>query len=94
MLSALPHLLHLLHILIHLLQFLSDPPSNLARESAALMSSPTIAGSPDQSHDFDILLHNIDGGTVLHKHKHAAHALDDIDPAFDVAFLWEYTLDS
>ena len=39
-------------------------------------------GFPDQSHDFDVLLHNTDGGTVLHKGKHPAPALDDIDRHF------------
>jgi hypothetical protein len=39
-------------------------------------------GYPDQSHDFDVLLHNIDGGTILQKRKHPAPPLDDIDPRF------------
>ena len=37
-------------------------------------------GFPDQSHDFDVVLRNIDGGTVLRKRKHSAPALDDITP--------------
>lgn len=41
---------------------------------------------PDQSHDFNVLPHNIDGGSVLRKRKHSARALDDIDPAFNVAY--------
>ena len=39
-------------------------------------------GFPGQSHDFDVLLHNTDGGAVLCKRKHPAPALDDIDPRF------------
>jgi hypothetical protein len=39
-------------------------------------------GYPDQSHDFDVLLHNIGGGTILRKRKHPAPPLDDIDPRF------------
>jgi hypothetical protein len=43
-------------------------------------------GFPDQSHDFDVLLHNTDGGTVLRKCRHPAPALDDIDPKFNVQY--------
>ena len=39
-------------------------------------------GFPDQSHDFDVILHSIHGGSVLRKRKHPAPALDDVDPAF------------
>ncbi len=39
-------------------------------------------GFPDQSHDFDVLLRNVDGGTVLRKRKHPAPALDEIAPEF------------
>ena len=39
-------------------------------------------GYPDQSDEFDKLLHNVDGGTILRKRKHAAPPLNDIDPAF------------
>ena len=39
-------------------------------------------GFPDQSHEFDIVLRNIDGGTVLRKRKHPAPALDEIAPEF------------
>ena len=39
-------------------------------------------GFPDQSHEFDIVLRNIDGGTVLRKRRHPAPALDDIAPEF------------
>ena len=39
-------------------------------------------GFPDQSHDFDVILHIIHGGCVLCKRKHPAPALDDVDPAF------------
>jgi hypothetical protein len=39
-------------------------------------------GYPDQSHEFDILLHNVKGGPILRKHKNPAPPLDDIDPCF------------
>ena len=39
-------------------------------------------GYPDQLHDFDVLLHNIDGGTILQKCKHLAPPLNEIDPRF------------
>jgi hypothetical protein len=39
-------------------------------------------GFPDQSHDFDVVLRNIDGGTVFRKRKHPAPALGDIAPKF------------
>jgi hypothetical protein len=37
---------------------------------------------PNQSNEFDVLLHNIDGGAILHKRKHPFPPLDDIDPKF------------
>jgi hypothetical protein len=44
-------------------------------------------GFPDQSHDlFDVVLHSIDGGTILCKCKHPALALDDIDPVFQSTY--------
>jgi hypothetical protein len=43
-------------------------------------------GFPDQSNDFDHLLHNIDGGVILWKTKFPAPALDDHDPLFDYSF--------
>jgi hypothetical protein len=42
-------------------------------------------GFPDQSDDFDHLLHNIDGGVILWKTKFPAPALD-IHPLFDYSF--------
>ncbi len=39
-------------------------------------------GFPDQSHNFDVILHSIHGGSVLRKHKHPAPALDNEDTAF------------
>ena len=39
-------------------------------------------GFPDQSHEFDVILHNVEGGPILRKRKHAAPPLDDIDPRF------------
>ena len=43
-------------------------------------------GFPDSTHDFDTLLHNVDGGSILRKRKHAAPRLDEVDPDFDCAF--------
>lgn len=43
-------------------------------------------GFPDQSDDFDHLLHTTSGGTILRKRKHPAPPIDDIDPAFDVTY--------
>ena len=43
-------------------------------------------GFPDSTHDFDTLLHNVDGGSTLRKRKHAAPRLDEVDPDFDGAF--------
>jgi hypothetical protein len=39
-------------------------------------------GYPDQSHEFDGILHNVKGGLILHRHKHPALPIDDIDPHF------------
>jgi hypothetical protein len=39
-------------------------------------------GYPDQLNEFDILLHNVKGGPLLHKRKHPALPLDDIDLHF------------
>ena len=44
-------------------------------------------GFPDQSDEFDSLLHNIDGGSVLRKRQHSAPPLDDIDPAFATTYV-------
>ncbi len=43
-------------------------------------------GYPDQSNEFDTLLHNIDGGPVLRILRHPAPPLDKINPRFDFAF--------
>jgi hypothetical protein len=39
-------------------------------------------GFPCQSHEFDVLLHNIQGGPILRKRKHKAPPIDKIDPQF------------
>ena len=39
-------------------------------------------GFPDQFHEFDVILHKVEGGPILRKRKHAAPPLDDIDPRF------------
>jgi hypothetical protein len=47
-------------------------------------------GFPDQSGDFDHLLHNIDGGPVLSRIKHPAPDLNaPVDPAFFSEFIPE-----
>ncbi len=43
-------------------------------------------GYPDQSHKFDVILHNVQGGPILWKRKHAAPPLDDIDPHFHLQY--------
>jgi hypothetical protein len=39
-------------------------------------------GYPNQSHEFNILLHNIYGSAILCKRKHPAPPLNEIDPKF------------
>ncbi len=39
-------------------------------------------GFPDQSDEFDVLLHNIDGGPVLRKLKHPPPPFGSVDPMF------------
>ena len=41
---------------------------------------------PDQSEDYDTLLHNVDGGPILRKLKHPASSLDDPNPYFHFPF--------
>ncbi len=43
-------------------------------------------GFPDPSEEYDTLLHNIDGGTVLQKLRHPAPPLDENDPRFNFTF--------
>jgi hypothetical protein len=43
-------------------------------------------GFPDQSNDFDHLLHNIDSGVILWKTKFPVPVLDVHDPLFDYSF--------
>ncbi len=43
-------------------------------------------GFPDQSKEFNSLLHNINGGTILRKRKHPAPKLDEIDPRFHAIY--------
>ena len=60
----------------------AKPPKGRKRKNVFLDDR----GFPDQSHDFDTLLHNVDGGAVLRKRRHPARPLDDIDPAFNIQF--------
>ena len=39
-------------------------------------------GFPDQYDEFDVLLHNIDGGPVLRKLKHPPPQIGSVDPMF------------
>jgi hypothetical protein len=43
-------------------------------------------GFPDQSNEFDSLLHNVDGGTILRKCKHPDPSLDSINPRFHAVY--------
>jgi hypothetical protein len=43
-------------------------------------------GFPDQSDEFDSLLHNVDSGTILRKCKHPAPSLDSINPHFHAVY--------
>ncbi len=43
-------------------------------------------GFPDQSDEFDSLLHNVDGGTILRKRKHPTPSLDSINPHFHAVY--------
>jgi hypothetical protein len=37
---------------------------------------------PDQSHDFNVILQNINGGCILQKRKHPAPSINNLDPCF------------
>ncbi len=43
-------------------------------------------GFPDQSDEYNTLLHNIDGGSILRKLKHPPPPLDMVDPTFHFPF--------
>ncbi len=43
-------------------------------------------GFPDESDHYDSLLHNIEGGPILHKVKHPPPPLDEVDPTFYSAY--------
>ena len=43
-------------------------------------------GFPNQSNEFDYILHNVDGGRVPCKRKHPLTPLDEINPAFHSIF--------
>ena len=43
-------------------------------------------GFPDQSDEYDTLLHNVDGGPILRKLKHPAPPLDVLNPSFHFPF--------
>jgi hypothetical protein len=44
-------------------------------------------GFPDESDDYDNLLHNINGGVILQKKKFPMPSIDSVDPEFN----WEYS---
>ena len=43
-------------------------------------------GFPNQSHDFNVILQNIDGDCILRKRKHPAPSLDDCNPCLASEF--------
>jgi len=43
-------------------------------------------GFLDQSDEFDVLLHNIDGGPVLRKLKHPPPQIGSVDPMFSFSY--------
>jgi hypothetical protein len=43
-------------------------------------------GFLDQSHEFDLILHNTKGGPILCKHKHPAPPLKDVDPPIEAQY--------
>jgi hypothetical protein len=43
-------------------------------------------GFPNQSHKFDVILHNTKGGPILCKSKHPAPPLNDVDPRFEAHY--------
>ena len=73
---------------------LKRPPSNgpirVAPKPKRRKRRPNVflddRGYPDQSDEFDHILHNIDGKPVLRKRKHPAPPLDAIDPEFNCQF--------
>jgi hypothetical protein len=43
-------------------------------------------GFPDQSHEFDTILHTINGRCILRKRKHPAPHIDEIDRKFHAVY--------
>ncbi len=43
-------------------------------------------GYPNQLHEFDVILHNIDGGTILRKRKHPALPINKVDPSYFIPY--------
>jgi hypothetical protein len=43
-------------------------------------------GFPDKSHEFNVILHNIQGGPILRKRTHTAPPIDKIDPRFHLYY--------
>jgi hypothetical protein len=64
---------------------LSGEPIRVARKVKGMKQSNIFlddCGYPDQSHEFDIILHNVKGGPILHRCKHPALPIDNINPRF------------
>jgi hypothetical protein len=64
---------------------LSSKPIRVARKVRGKKQSNVFLdnrGYPDQSHEFDVILHNVKGGPILCWRKHPAPPIDNIDPRF------------
>jgi hypothetical protein len=51
-------------------------------------------GFPDQSHDFNVVLHNVTGGPILRKRKHPAPDINNIDPRFASTYDEAFTVNA
>jgi hypothetical protein len=64
---------------------LSNEPIRVARKVKGKKQSNVFLDYrryPNQSHEFDVILHNIKGSPILNWRKHPAPLIDNIDPRF------------
>jgi hypothetical protein len=64
---------------------LSNKPIRVARKVKGKKQSNVFLdnrGYPNQSHEFDVILHNVKGGPILCQRKHPALPIDNIDQRF------------